>query len=111
MTGKERELAETVNAEYMLQDPVEDLLRKYFDLTEDMGDWTASVEILQTLQYYGLRGTTRGNAMALSATMRRLGLTKRRQGDIQGYHGVTKAVNLSTPSTIAQKEGDNLSGQ
>ena len=75
-----------------MPDPVEDLLRKYYQLDPVREDkWLSSADILTTLQNGGLGPNARANAMHLTATLKRLGHRKKlggAQGKINGYVGI-----------------------
>lgn len=88
LTRDEMRRAAEVNEEFMAEDPIEGLLRKHFGLDGADGDWLPTTNILGALQNCGLTGSTRGNAMALSATMKRLGLKRYRLNKVWGYYGV-----------------------
>jgi hypothetical protein len=91
LTADERQLARAINDEYEVEDPIEDLLRKYFILKPGSVDFLPTTDILDVLESNGLRGTSRrANSMALSTTMRKLGCEKGKQGDIRGYAGIAR---------------------
>jgi predicted P-loop ATPase len=84
--------ARAINEDFAVPDPVEDLLRKYFQLDPEQEDtWLSSADILTTLQDHGLGTNARANAMHLSATLKRLGHRKKLggvKGKINGYVGI-----------------------
>lgn len=88
----EAQQARTINEDFAVPDPVEDLLRKYYRLDPAREDkWLSSADILTTLQNGGLGMNARANAMHLSATLKRLGHRKKLGGDkgkINGYVGI-----------------------
>lgn len=89
LSPAEAQQARTINEDYAVVDPYEDLLRKYYELDPARVDkWTSSADILTTLQANGLGNAARSNAMQLSATLRRLGHEKRKVGTVNAYVGV-----------------------
>jgi hypothetical protein len=93
----ERQRREEINERYEVEDPIEGLLKKYFQV--DPGNattWTSTVDILTQLEDNGLRGGgTRQNSMALASVATKLRLTKRKGYTANGqrswgYEGVEK---------------------
>lgn len=82
--------AEEINAAYQFVDPVELLfMRMYPNADPDNKTvWTSTAEILVTLQSAGLGTNARANAMALAATLKRLGYEKGKPSNQNGYWGV-----------------------
>lgn len=77
LTPEETVQSQAINAEYEIDDPIEDLLQKYFIIDPGNADlWTATVDILDVLESNGLRGTRKSNSMALAITLTRLGCVK-----------------------------------
>ena len=86
---EEARLSQDLNAKYRVDDPIENSLRAHFELDPTRRDWwLSSHEIITTLQDHGLRGSTRGNAMALSAVLTGLGHERRKRKDANGYTGI-----------------------
>jgi len=102
LTAQEAECAKFANEEYEVADPLEDILLRHYSLTGDGGDFTATVDIRDTLNGHGWRlGTPRGEAMAIGGVLKRLGLqvTRRtvRGNRERGFAGVKESntpVNL-----------------
>lgn len=93
LTPKEAARARELNKVYEIDDPIEGLLKKYFEVDSAMPSWTPSAEILQVLELNGLRGNTRANSMALAAVLTSLGMEKRKRRNAQGqlvwgYQGI-----------------------
>jgi hypothetical protein len=96
LTEAEKKLAGEINEEYELDDPIEGLIKKFFEIDVDQPWWTPSIDILAVLEdpvRGALKGTTKSNSMALSACMTRLGLKKcKRQNQqnqyVNGYLGI-----------------------
>ena len=86
-----------INEDYDVADPIEGLVKKYFDLDPTRDDWwiptTDILTILQDPTQGALRGTSRGNAMGLAAVMTKLGHEKKRRMNtinqqVWGYTGI-----------------------
>ena len=97
LTPAEQKRASEINEVYEIDDPIEGLLLKYFEVNPSLPAWTPTAEILQTLEINGLRGNTRANAMGLAAVMTKLGMEKKRRHNTQGqlvwgYEGVRNIV-------------------
>ena len=69
----------------------------------DESIWTATADIMDTLEANGLRGVTKVNYMALASTMRRMGCKRERRTmpdgkRLRGYLGIDtprpKALDL-----------------
>jgi predicted P-loop ATPase len=89
--------SQQINEEYDVADPIEDLVKKFFDLDVARDDWwIPTSDILAVLQdptRGGLKGSTRGNAMGLAAVMTKLGHEKKRRNNnigqqVWGYTGI-----------------------
>lgn len=92
-TAKAQSVA--INERYEIEEPIEGLLLKYFRVDPaDTHTWTATVDILTTLEANGLRGgSTKQNAMALAGVATKLNLAKAKgytkNGQrVWGYMGV-----------------------
>lgn len=90
----EAKLAATVNEDFIVDDPLEAFIKKYYVLTGKSTDWVATVDIIQKLQESGYRGTTRSIQMELAAAMKRLGLEKRKRNEVRGYEGLSLWVSI-----------------
>jgi hypothetical protein len=89
LTPEEHKRATEVNTDFDIEDPIENLLRKLFTIdVKNATQWTATIDILLALQGGGLQGNTRANQMALSATMKRMGLERKQHGTVRGYVGI-----------------------
>jgi hypothetical protein len=100
----QNQAAQSINENYDIVDPVEDLLLKHFQLDKDHDDWwLATSDILAVLQdpnRGNLHGQSRGNAMSLAAAMTKLGHEKKRRTNhlnqqVWGYTGILQP--LTTP--------------
>jgi hypothetical protein len=96
LSDTERAFRDSINEEYQVEDPIENLLRNLFYLDADNRNWwTSTTEIIKTLEdpYQGAYrgGGTRSTTMQLAETMKRLGHVKGKRNNVNGYFGVTKA--------------------
>lgn len=105
LSRDEYQKSTTINEEYDVADPIEDLVKKFFDLDVTRDDWwIPTTDILAVLQdpiRGGLRGTSRGNAMGLAAVMTKLGHEKKRRNNtigqqVWGYTGIQLHIS-NTP--------------
>lgn len=95
LDDEEAKFAEFISAQYEMPDPLEDFLRRNYDITRDPMDFEKTIDILDTLSLDGWRykGSPRGAAMTLGATMKRLGLYSEREKtkeQARGYVGIKK---------------------
>lgn len=89
LTASEADQAQQINENYQVEDPVEVLLSKHFTIVPgDLTMWTSTAEILTTLQANGLQGNAKANMMAISATLKKIGLEKHQRGKHKGYYGI-----------------------
>ena len=102
LTAEEAECAKFANEEYEVADPLEDILLRHYVLTGDGGDFTATVDIRDTLNEHGWRlRTPRAEVMAIGGVLKKLGLKGTRRAtkgnQERGFDGVkerTPPVNL-----------------
>lgn len=93
-TAEERELSEANNEIYMLPNPLEGYLEKYFSIEPEDGlSWTSTGDIVAHLFEHGYRAqNSRGLAMEVASTLSRIGCKKYRKvtgnGFLWGYGGV-----------------------
>lgn len=106
LTRDEYQKSCQINEEYDVADPIEDLVKKFFDLDLTRDDWwlpTADIlAVLQDPDRGALKGSSRGNAMGLAAVMTKLGHEKKRRLNninqkVWGYTGIQihSIVNVS----------------
>jgi hypothetical protein len=97
LTRPEFEKSIEINEQYDVADPIEDLIKKFFDLDVDRDDWwipTSDIlAVLQDPMQGALKGTSRGNAMGLASVMTKLGHEKKRRMNnidqqVWGYTGI-----------------------
>lgn len=106
---EEQTLSQEINKRYEVQDPLEDMILDLFKIdpekTEDDKWWVSTLDILEVLHTHGWRlRTPRGEAMALSSTLQKLGVVKPANKiiippsdeQVRGYMGIQKKP---TPST------------
>ncbi|MBE7469628.1 MAG: hypothetical protein DPW09_17825 [Anaerolineae bacterium] len=94
LTSEEQKLQAEINENYEVEEPlIEDIFR-HFDLTKSNDDWVSTRDILLKV---GLDPIHKGNTMRLSRTMKKLGITKGKQGPenarINVYFGLKKRVS------------------
>lgn len=96
--AEQLDLVTRINDAYEVQDPVEDLIAKHFEIDPTQSDWfTPTLDVIAVLHENGWRGNTpRAEAMLIAPAMKRLGLEKKRIwhfGAYQnGYAGLLKKV-------------------
>jgi len=79
------------NKSFDIENPVEDFIRKYFDITGDRTDFVATTEIIDTLRKKDvLLSPSRSTSMEISRAMSRIGSKKARDGAIRGYSGIRR---------------------
>lgn len=91
LTEDELNLLQPIRERYTLIDPMEELLLKYFYVDPyDNKNWMSSMDILNHLSLMNVlpNATSRANTMALSTAANKLGLTKIRNNQQQGYNGI-----------------------
>ena len=89
LTQDEVALANKINERYEMDDPMDGLLKRYFRCDGTSAAWTATEEILTTLEANGLRGgSTRQNSMALGAIMTKLGRKRAQSGATRTVNGL-----------------------
>jgi len=93
--GNELAMARESCARLEIEDPLDDIMARLYQVTGDPGDFAATVDILDTLHGAGWRmGTPRGEAMALAATMKRLGIASERHlvgmAQQRGFPGIKR---------------------
>lgn len=95
-----------INEDYDVADPIEDLVKKFFDLDAARDDWwiptTDILAVLQDPMRGGLKGTSRGNAMGLASVMTKMGHEKKKRMNtinqrVWGYTGIQLHPTVSFP--------------
>jgi putative DNA primase/helicase len=83
------------NAEYMVEDPYEGWILKYYDADESQTDWlTTTTEITDCLQSNGVKGETRQVQMAVAASLKRMGLRQHANARPRAWVGIQRRVRL-----------------
>ncbi len=90
LTTDERGQQTIINSDYEVDTPLEGLLRKYYTIDPDGQDWTASIDIIQELELYGLKDNQRSSLMELARVMKRLNIEHRRIKQVRSYRGVIR---------------------
>ena len=102
LTKDQHKKSMEINEEYDVAEPLEGILKKYFDIDPNQITWWMSttdiLEVLEDPILGRLKGTSKGNAMALSGAMTKLNLEKRKQNNPQkqrvwGYVGIRRNIN------------------
>jgi len=91
-------LAQNINAQFEIEDPIEDILRQFYEIDPAQETWfTPTSHLLDTLENNGLHGSSRrGHQMQLAAILKkwRLARSRRLDGDqLRGYVGI-RSKNL-----------------
>lgn len=98
LVGSEYDQAKEINTEYDVDDPIEDVLKKYFYINPQQKSWwlptTDILHVIEDQNAGNIRGSSRANAMRLATIMTKLGLEKVRnynslQQRVNGYCGIT----------------------
>lgn len=85
LTAAETDTSKAVNEFYQIDDPLEEMLKKYFQIDpSNWTYWTSTGDILAVLETNGLHGTTTANAMALARSATKLGLRKEKKRNLKG---------------------------
>ncbi|HAX96120.1 MAG TPA: hypothetical protein DCY35_06330, partial [Prolixibacteraceae bacterium] len=85
-TEDQKKQTELNNQKYEIEDPIEIVLRDKFVIR--VGDtqlWTPTAELMYALQDKIRMSSTKAFQMALSTTMKKLGLVKVQQNNVRGY--------------------------
>lgn len=90
LTPDEINKRDEINLRFQEDDPIEDLLLKYYDITKNPGDFASSVDLRETLENYGLKGTTKQNSMAIASALKNLGVIKDKLNNQRGFRGIKK---------------------
>jgi predicted P-loop ATPase len=94
--AEQLELVTAINDAYEVQDPIEDLIQKYFYIDPEKEDWfTPTLDVIQVLHENGWRGNTpRAEAMLIAPSLRKLGLRNERRwhlkANLKGYAGLIR---------------------
>lgn len=93
LTPAEYDEANRINEEYEVQDPLDDLLQKNYEITGNSVDFVSTIDILDRLHLAGWKlGIPKAEAMALASVMRKCGLESKQmliQGiRMRGYVGL-----------------------
>ncbi len=93
LTAAEYDRANQINEEYEVQDPLEDLLQRNYEVTNNPVDFVGTIDIIDRLHLAGWKlGIPRAEAMAISSAMRKHGLevSKRMISGVRmnGYTGL-----------------------
>jgi len=96
LEGHERETVQKINEGYEISDPLTDLIATLFEVDPSRGDWwlaTNKIREILKREDWALR-TPRGESMAISSELSRLGCEPKRGSDpengarVRGYQGI-----------------------
>jgi putative DNA primase/helicase len=90
LTAAERATRNAINEEYEVDTPLEALLRKHYNIDPAGTSWISGIDIIQELEFYGLKDNQRASLMELARVMKRAGIERRRVSRVWSYRGVTK---------------------
>jgi predicted P-loop ATPase len=95
LSEQEAECAQYANEQYEVEDPLEDLFNRHFEVTGNPADFTPTVDIRNTLNEHNWSlGSPRGEAMAISDMLQGEPVEKKRRtvsgNRERGYVGVKK---------------------
>ena len=80
LTAHEQEIAEYLNLQYEVQDPLDDLIGRLYEVTDNPANFAATVDIRDRLNEHNWRmSSPRAEAMAIAATLKKWGLEEARQ--------------------------------
>lgn len=85
-TPDELTIINAVNSEYEVDDPVEDLIQKFFDVDRTRADWfTASMRVIEVLHREGWKsGSIHADARNIAQACKRLGLKRVQHRPLSG---------------------------
>lgn len=91
LDSDEADLARHANEAYEIEDPLQDVLMRCYEVTQNPRDFVASVDIRETLNGNGWRlQSPRAEAMAVSDLFKRMGIDKGKYNGERGYFGIRK---------------------
>jgi len=95
LNDTEADMARHAIESFEVEDPLLDLLQRHYEITGEPGDFVATVDVRDTLNVNGWRlNSPKGEVMAISSTMKQLGLEGSRRTvngkQERGYAGVKR---------------------
>jgi len=106
ISSTERTRANEINIFYDVEDPVEDLIKKYFDIDPDNHAWwTSTTDIIYVLEdpsKGAVRSTTRLLTLSISSAATKMGLKKGKRRNrnnqlVWGYYGIQHSATIYIP--------------
>jgi len=97
LDGDENDEAENIKDRYVIQDPLEDWILKFFEIAPTREDWlTPTTDIIETLHTAGWRISSgpKAESMAISSALKTLGAVKPKNKimwngtQVRGYTGI-----------------------
>lgn len=100
LQAEQKQIQNTINRRYEVNDPYIDLLHTYFEIDPTLTCWLSSLDILNHLRtHVELRGEIKRQAMDLAKACGTIGLEKARVNNVYGYYGIqlkeTLHINFS----------------
>ncbi len=110
LSTEEKAIQSAINDSYEAEDPYIGMLYQHFSIDpNDKDNWLSTYDILAHLKdHTNLYGDPKRQSMDLSKALKRLKLSKQRQGGIQGYYGIApKSVLKLNFAKKEVKHGNN----
>jgi len=93
LSASEAATRNTVNEEYEVTEPVEEMIKKIFEIKpDDQNIWMSTLEILRELETNGLTGNQRMNMLAIGSAMTKLKCQPHRDSNKRGYFGIASKM-------------------
>jgi len=117
LKGQELETVNRINEGYEIVDPLTDLIQTNFEIDQERHDWWMSSNAIRDIlkrHDWSLR-TPRGESMAISSELSRLGLESKRGEDsetgaqVRGYSGIRYRIKEEQEMNIPWPEGQEES--
>jgi predicted P-loop ATPase len=98
LSAEEAEFAKLANEQYEIEDPLDDLFIRFYEVTGDPTHFVATVDIKRAMNEAGWRlNSPRAESMAIADLMKRKSIRKGRQSDERGYVGIKEAGTRPIP--------------
>lgn len=100
LSPEEAELAQFANEQYEIEDPLDDLFTRHYEVTGEPAHFVATVDIKRTMNDMGWRlNSPRAESMAIADLMKRKGIEKGRHGPERerGYIGIKEVGTPPLP--------------
>ena len=101
LTSDEAKQASTINARYEVDDAVEGILKRHYQIDPTRDDWWVPTHVILERLYGPRNAHTRSNTYNLGGCCRRLGLTRIRRSirgqDVWGFTGLRQQTRRKSP--------------